>query len=58
MPGYKKGGEVKETGMAMVHKGEHVVPKKAMKGHAEVMKGMKSFLKEEAKEHKGLMKGK
>ena len=28
LPLYKKGGKVKKTGMAIVHKGEMVVPKK------------------------------
>jgi len=28
LPSYKKGGTVKKTGLAMMHKGEHVVPAK------------------------------
>jgi hypothetical protein len=29
IPSYKKGGKIKKTGLAFVHKGERVVPKKA-----------------------------
>jgi hypothetical protein len=35
IPSYKKGGTVKKTGLALLHKGEHVVPAgkvKSMKG--------------------------
>lgn len=31
VPSYKKGGTVKKTGLALVHKGETVVPKKMTK---------------------------
>jgi hypothetical protein len=27
LPGFKKGGKVKKTGLALVHKGEYVLPK-------------------------------
>src|SRR5678815_392091 len=33
MPQYKKGGVVKKTGPAVVHKGEFVVPSKVAKKH-------------------------
>ena len=31
LPGYKKGGTIKKTGLALVHKGEKVIPKKDAK---------------------------
>jgi hypothetical protein len=37
VPGYKKGGKVKKTGLAKVHKGEHVLTKKKAKQVEKVM---------------------
>jgi hypothetical protein len=34
IPSYKKGGRVKETGLALLHKGEHVIPVKEAKSKA------------------------
>ncbi len=31
VPSYKKGGRVKRTGLALLHKGEHVIPKNKVK---------------------------
>ena len=33
VPQYKKGGRVRKTGVALVHKGEYVVPAKGRKQH-------------------------
>lgn len=46
--GYKKGGKVKKTGLAKLHKGEVVVPKKTVKGKSfkqvkKAVKGKKKF---------------
>ena len=41
MPWYKKGGKVKKTGPAMVHKDEMVVPAK----HSRNMSAMEKFVK-------------
>jgi hypothetical protein len=38
MPQYKKGGMVKKTGVALVHKGEKVIPKKDVKRTSKAMK--------------------
>lgn len=42
VPSYKKGGKVKKTGLAMVHKGERVIPAmmKEMKKDSGKVKGM------------------
>lgn len=50
MPSYKKGGKVKKTGVALLHKGEVVVPKKTVKkisktGSQMLSKAMKPFKK-------------
>jgi hypothetical protein len=42
MPSYKKGGTVKKTGPALVHKGEKVIPKekaKKMEGNMRMSSG-------------------
>ena len=36
-PSYKKGGKVKNTGLAMLHKGEMVVPKNKIKSYSPKM---------------------
>jgi hypothetical protein len=38
IPQYKKGGMVKKTGVALVHKGEKVIPKKDVKRTSKAMK--------------------
>ena len=46
-PSYKKGGKVKKTGMALVHKGEMVVPKrkgKKMPSLAQVQASVKKTM--------------
>jgi hypothetical protein len=38
VPSYKKGGRVKKTGLALLHKGEHVIPKgKSRKSSSKIM---------------------
>jgi hypothetical protein len=37
VPSYKKGGTVKKTGMAMVHKGEKVIPQKKVESMNQFM---------------------
>jgi len=37
-PSYKKGGKVKKTGLALVHKGERVVPRKKAESVEQFMK--------------------
>lgn len=43
IPYYKKGGKVKKTGQAIVHKGEMVIPKKVVKNktYAQVAKSVR-----------------
>jgi len=48
---YLKGGTVKKTGMALVHKGEYVIPANKVKEH---MKGMRDMAKEVIKLKKQL----
>jgi len=48
---YLKGGTVKKTGMALVHKGEFVIPADKVKDH---MKGMRDMAKEVIKLKKQL----
>ncbi len=38
VPSYKKGGKVKKTGLALVHKGERIVPKKKVESVEQFMK--------------------
>jgi len=40
--GYKKGGRVKKTGLARVHKGEYVVPRGKVKRVKKALRRMKS----------------
>ncbi|MCL4405226.1 hypothetical protein M1295_01460 [Patescibacteria group bacterium] len=38
VPSYKKGGKVRKTGLALLHKGEHVIPKgKSRKSSSKIM---------------------
>lgn len=48
---YLKGGLVKKTEMALVHKGEYVIPANKVKEH---MKGMRDMAKENMKLKKQL----
>jgi hypothetical protein len=52
-PSYAKGGMVKKTGMALVHKGELIIPANKVASH---MKGMKNMAKENAMLKKNLKK--
>lgn len=57
---YKKGGKVKKTGLALLHKGEMVIPKKKfIKEHkhlVKVLKTKKGLKKEAKKQSKELKK--
>lgn len=45
LPAYKKGGKVKKTGPALVHKGEVVVPKNKVKKLKKAKTGIQMLMK-------------
>jgi hypothetical protein len=41
IPSYKKGGKIRKTGLAKVHKGERMIPKNKVKGVEKAMRNLK-----------------